>query len=459
MVHAVTDEQYAALLKCEQQTVQLVKENEQLLNEKNSANERFKMLSDLIGVKVAKNDEEESAPADAANAANAANANVAEVRFVWRNGGSKVFVVGSWDDFKFLYPLRTSLSGDSFVATLQLQRGRTYKYKYSVNGEWKLNDKGKTDGQFNICELSALANPMPVQSLQNSQQTENELTNKNMTSENPMVFRKNVAQNNLKNSGDADGSCQDEEYEIEKVLARRLFKTRQTGGYEWKYRIKWAGYDKHTWEPLSHIEHVGIVKEFIDKVSAKERKKKRKKQKKQKSRKSRKTKAINNGSFKKKRGRPEKRHASPANGNNFSSLVDSNSEEISSSNKGIENKRGKEMSTRQANKGVKAGLEIALNLKTGEKVKCKKCGIELKFFGTSSLASHINSVHLKLPLFECPHCEKVFHHASISNPQNHIRKVHSQHSMEDFIDNRSTHFPRLADPGLLEEYFRCDDEQ
>ena len=76
--------------------------------------------------------------------------------------------------------------------------GQTYKYKYSVNGEWKLNDKGKTDGQFNICELSALANPMPVQSLQNSQQTENELTNKNMTSENPMVFRKNVAQNNLK---------------------------------------------------------------------------------------------------------------------------------------------------------------------------------------------------------------------------------------------------------------------
>ena len=51
-VHAVTDEQYAALLKCEQQTAQLVKENEQLLNEKNSANERFKMLSDLIGVKV-----------------------------------------------------------------------------------------------------------------------------------------------------------------------------------------------------------------------------------------------------------------------------------------------------------------------------------------------------------------------------------------------------------------------
>ena len=131
-VHAVTDEQYAALLKCEQQTAQLVKENEQLLNEKNSANERFKMLSDLIGVKVrfiklknwnaffrkliyyiqikifleleliltslfhvAKNDEEESATADAANAANAANANVAEVRFVWRNGGSKVFVVVS----------------------------------------------------------------------------------------------------------------------------------------------------------------------------------------------------------------------------------------------------------------------------------------------------------------------------------------------------------------------------
>ena len=131
-VHAVTDEQYAALLKCEQQTAQLVKENEQLLNEKNSANERFKMLSDLIGVKVrfiklknwnsffrkliyyiqikifleleliltslfhvAKNDEEESAAADAANAANAANANVAEVRFVWRNGGSKVFVVVS----------------------------------------------------------------------------------------------------------------------------------------------------------------------------------------------------------------------------------------------------------------------------------------------------------------------------------------------------------------------------
>ena len=84
---------------------------------------------------------------------------------------------------------------------------------------------------------------------------------------------------------------------------------------------------------------------------------------------------------------------SPANGNNLSSLVDSISEEISSSNKGSEKKRGKEKS-RQANKGVKADLEKALNLKTGEKVKCKKCGIELKFFGTSSLASHINSVYV-----------------------------------------------------------------
>lgn len=76
----------------------------------------------------------------------------------WKGPGAKrVFVSGSWDDWKAKIPL--SRSHDDFATILNLQQGY-HTYAYEVDGEWKCDDSvpkvvnpGFSDRVTNVLEI------------------------------------------------------------------------------------------------------------------------------------------------------------------------------------------------------------------------------------------------------------------------------------------------------------------
>lgn len=53
--------------------------------------------------------------------------------FEWRHGGTQVFIMGAFDNWQAMYPLRRS--GNNFYTLLNLEQG-VYQYKYYVDKEW-----------------------------------------------------------------------------------------------------------------------------------------------------------------------------------------------------------------------------------------------------------------------------------------------------------------------------------
>lgn len=54
--------------------------------------------------------------------------------FEWRHGGTQVFIMGAFDNWQAMYPLRRS--GNNFYTLLNLEQG-VYQYKYYVDKEWR----------------------------------------------------------------------------------------------------------------------------------------------------------------------------------------------------------------------------------------------------------------------------------------------------------------------------------
>jgi len=76
-----------------------------------------------------------------------------------------------------------------------------------------------------------------------------------------MTSKKRVSYHELETSSD-DQDVTDDEYEVEKILAKRL-----TRGGKVEYLIKWAGYSSsaNTWEPEENIDE-DLVNEFEEEV-------------------------------------------------------------------------------------------------------------------------------------------------------------------------------------------------
>jgi 5'-AMP-activated protein kinase regulatory beta subunit len=69
--------------------------------------------------------------------------------FDWRHGGMQVYVMGAFDNWQAMYPLRRS--GNNFYTLLNLEPG-VYQYKYYVDSEWRYAPELPTalDGMGNV---------------------------------------------------------------------------------------------------------------------------------------------------------------------------------------------------------------------------------------------------------------------------------------------------------------------
>jgi hypothetical protein len=72
------------------------------------------------------------------------------IAFEWDNGGSNVYVTGSFCNWKQFFLMKKSEDG-KFILNLNLPRGN-YQYKFKVDNEWKYNEK------YPICNENGIIN-------------------------------------------------------------------------------------------------------------------------------------------------------------------------------------------------------------------------------------------------------------------------------------------------------------
>ncbi|EME26662.1 SNF1-related protein kinase regulatory subunit beta-2 [Galdieria sulphuraria] len=77
--------------------------------------------------------------------------------FDWRHGGMQVFIMGAFDNWQAMYPLRRS--GNNFYTLLNLEPG-VYQYKYYVDNEWRHAPELPTalDGMGNLNNIVQVNN-------------------------------------------------------------------------------------------------------------------------------------------------------------------------------------------------------------------------------------------------------------------------------------------------------------
>ena len=72
------------------------------------------------------------------------------ITFEWDNGGSNVYVTGSFCNWKQFFLMKKSEDG-KYILNLNLPRGN-YQYKFKVDNEWKYNEK------YPICNENGIIN-------------------------------------------------------------------------------------------------------------------------------------------------------------------------------------------------------------------------------------------------------------------------------------------------------------